>query len=220
MTTLKTLAIATLAILATTLVSCNQNEPEMPKQNQNPGNNTTEQTDPLPAPQAADVTIAMGVTADWMQIADLTIYDANDNAAALTDVYTNYDLGKMFIQLQTAEFEGSTCIFKGLTNTKNFQPGETVNYRAELKLKDNYMEILQGMEEGAKLNLLAMHVCATQVTAPEYHVFLMQTGTDIDVKGMLNYMEKNPDFLTEQVAKVNNHLSGSYAYDGYTAGVM
>lgn len=211
--------MALMAVAAIALTSC---EPKDDPKDPNEGNQ--EQTDPQPQPQAADVTIAIGVTPDWFKIADFAIYDsiapAAGKAEELTDIYTNLEGGMSLIRISTSDFEGSTLVFRGFTQTKKFQPNDMIDFRCELTLKSNYMEILQGMEEGTELVLAAMHVCATQSNAPEYIAHIATGSGGIDVAGLLQYLERYPDHLKEMVDRFNKSMSGTYAYDGFIAGVM
>lgn len=209
--------MALMAIAAITFASCGpDNDPKDP----NGGNN--EQKDPEPQPQAADVTIAIGVEPGWFQIADFCIYDSVGTAPAkeekIVDLYTTWDLGKSYTEIHTEKFDSCTWVFKGYTTTKKFEPNETINFRCELTLKENYLDILQAMEPGTKIGLLAMHVCATQVVAPEYHCFVTANSDGIEVSNLLKVLEKTPTYLEDLVKTINKDLSGIYAYDGFLAG--
>lgn len=216
---MKKIFMALMAVASIAMTSC---DPEEEPKDPNEGNQ--EQTDPQPQPQAADVTIAIGVTPDWLTIADFAIYDSVGTAPAkaeeLTDIYTNLVGGLSFVRLSTSDFEGSTLVFRGFMQTKKFQPNDMIDFRCELTLKDNYMEILQGMEEGSEIVLAAMHACATQSNAPEYLTHITSGSGGLDVAGLLQYLEKYPKHLEEMVDRFNKSMSGTYAYDGFLAGVM
>lgn len=208
-----------MAVAAIAFTSCGNNDPKDP----NEGNN--QQNDTIPQAKAADVTIAIGVDPDWLKIADFCIYDSVGTAAAkseeLVDLYTTWDLGMSYAEFHTQNFDSCTWVFKGYTMTKKFEPNETISFRCELKLKENYIDILKAMEPGSNIKLPVIRACATQVNAPQYHCIGTTNSANLDVDAALKVLEgRDPELLENLAKQYSEFLSGTYAYDGFSAGQL
>lgn len=213
---MKKIFMALMAVAAIAFTSCGpDNDPS------NPGNNDNKPSDNV---KTAAVTFIPAITTDWLKLADFYIYDSIAGQAAkaetLTDLYiartSKPDDIQHTVAVRTTEFENAT-LFKGCYIKVNLSAEQKYEVRAELKLKDNYVEILQAMDPEEHLNLYGVMAYGMQSADPNYNVTGINESV-IQVGRLMEAIEKNPNFLTQNAELEGRTISTTFTTNGSVIG--
>lgn len=203
---MKKIFLALMAVAAIAMTSCDINKPDKPNQ----GNNNENQ-DPKPQDtKTVKAVIALGVSEDWLKIADLCIYDSITGEAAkpetLSTLYSDADGSSFYAKFNTEDFEGAT-MFTGAMIHTTLRSDNSFGVRCELKLKENFIDIIKGLD---RLDLVNVCGKADEKTLAETGLRYEMYKLNFDMAKLIAALETDPTRLNANVDLVNRMMSGTY----------
>lgn len=206
--------MALLAVAAIAMTSCEpKNNPNNPGQgNNNSGNSGSKVT-------TVKAVIALGVSEELLQVADICIYDSITGETAKSETidtfYSNAEpntLGIIYAKFDSNEFAGATP-YKGVLFHTTLRSDNTLGVRTEVKLKDNFIEILKTMKSES-INLSAICGMGTEKALSEQGVSTELIHNDFNLSKLLPVLEENPERLNDHIQMINRMLNGTFYLAG------
>lgn len=211
---MKKLFMALMAVAAITLTSCEQNNNPNQPGNTPGGNDNSNET------KTAAVAFIPAITADWMKLADIYVYDSIDDQTAKaetpTDLYilrtTKLDDLRQMVEVRTTQFENAQA-FSGCFIKTNLTNKQKYGVRVELKLKSDYVDILKAMDQEEPIYLYGVMAYGMQSEDPNYYVTSINEGKT-RASRILEAIEKNPEYLVDFAKLESRTMSATFTTNG------